>query len=168
MQRVVILGVSGAGKSTLARALGAKLALPLVHLDVHFYKPGWVPRDRDDFRARVAGALSGDRWIADGNFVSYLSDLTLARADTIVWISQPRWLSILRATWRWLHNRKRQRSDLPPECFDALDTGMLDFIWNFERVSRPRIEAAVAEHAPDRPLIRLNGDRQIAAFLAEA
>lgn len=168
MQRVVILGVSGAGKSTLARALGAKLGLPLVHLDVHFYKPGWVPREREDFRERVAAALVGDRWIADGNFVGFLDDLTLARADTIIWIDQPRWLSLWRATWRWLTNRRRQRSDLPPDCFDALDTGMLGFIWNFQRLSRPRIEAALAQWAPQARPIRLHGDRQVAAFLAQA
>lgn len=167
MQRVVILGVSGAGKSTLARALGGRTGLPVVHLDVHFYKPGWVAREAEDFRDRVAAALAGDRWIADGIFVGLAGDLTLARADLILWVEQPRWLSLWRATTRWLANRRRRRSDLPPQCFDSLETGMLSFIWNFERLSRPRIEAAITARAPATPLRRLCGDRQVQAFLAK-
>lgn len=46
MRRIVILDKPGAGKSTLARKLGAKLALPAVHLDAGFYEPGWRSVDR--------------------------------------------------------------------------------------------------------------------------
>lgn len=96
-----------------------------------------------------------------------VGDLTLARADLILWVEQPRWLSLWRAILRWLANRRRQRSDLPPQCFDSLETGMLSFIWNFERLSRPRIEAAITAHAPATPLRRLCGDGQVRAFLAK-
>ncbi|MDP2124712.1 MAG: topology modulation protein, partial [Parvibaculum sp.] len=49
MQRILVIGCSGGGKSTLARALGEKLALPVVHLDVLFWKPGWVESSYDEF-----------------------------------------------------------------------------------------------------------------------
>ena len=32
----------GSGKSTFARALAARTGLPVIHLDLHYWKPGWV------------------------------------------------------------------------------------------------------------------------------
>ena len=43
-QRIVVVGCSGSGKSTMARELGRRLALPVVHLDVLHYLPGWRGR----------------------------------------------------------------------------------------------------------------------------
>jgi hypothetical protein len=39
-------GLAGFGKSTFAVALAAKTGLPVIHLDLHFWKPGWVARRR--------------------------------------------------------------------------------------------------------------------------
>ena len=41
-RRVVVTGMAGAGKSTFSRALSAKTGLPVIHLDVHFWQPGWT------------------------------------------------------------------------------------------------------------------------------
>jgi hypothetical protein len=65
MRRVVILGCSGAGKSTFARALGARLGVPVVHLDALFWRPGWVEPENKAFRAAVAAAIAGDLSDAD-------------------------------------------------------------------------------------------------------
>ena len=69
-RRILIIGNSGGGKSTLARQLGAKLGLPVIHLDVLFWKPGWVESGDVEFREAVAAALSTPAWICDGNFGS--------------------------------------------------------------------------------------------------
>src|SRR5262249_29289143 len=45
MRRVMVVGCAGAGKTTLARSLAARLRLPLIHLDFHFWRAGWqLPR----------------------------------------------------------------------------------------------------------------------------
>ena len=41
-RRVLVSGMAGSGKSTFSRALSAKTGLPVIHLDVHYWKPGWV------------------------------------------------------------------------------------------------------------------------------
>lgn len=168
MRRIVILGNSGAGKSTLARKLGAKLGLPVIHLDVLFYEPGWKPGALEVFRRRVTQALAGDAWIVDGNFLGLIGDLTLPRADAILWIEQPRWRSLARAAWRSVDRRGRDRADLPDGCRDSLDRETLSFIWTFDRVARRNIEHILAHQAPSKPVHRLRGNREVAAFLRQA
>ena len=166
MQRVVIIGNSGGGKSTFARRLGARLALPVVHLDRLYYEAGWRPGDPEVFRERVAEALASDRWIVDGNFLTMAGDLILPRADTILWLHQPRWLCLVRAVWRCIDLPNRRRAELPPGCRDSLDPRMLAFIWTFDRVARREMAARLARLAPDTSIITLAGDRGVRDFLA--
>ena len=57
---VVVTGIAGAGKSTFSRALSAKTGLPVIHLDVHFWKPGWVAPSEDEWCEKQRGLLTGD------------------------------------------------------------------------------------------------------------
>lgn len=166
VRRIVILGNSGAGKSTLARKLGAKLALPVVHLDVLFYEPGWKSGDVERFRQGVAKALAGEAWIIDGNFLPLIGDLSLPRADEVIWLEQPRWLCLARSAWRCLDPRGRGRADLPAGCRDSLDGQTLNFIWTFDQAARRDIEQILATIVPGKPVRRLQGDREAAAFVA--
>ena len=168
MRRIVILGNSGAGKSTLARKLGARLALPVIHLDVLFYEPGWKAGDSEHFRQQVAEALAGEAWIVDGNFLSFTGDLSLPQADTILWIEQPRWLSLVRAAWRSVDPRARRRADLPQGCRDGLNRETLAYIWTFERLASRHIEQVLEQVVPGKPVRRLRGDREVAAFVRQA
>ena len=88
MQRVCIIGSTGSGKSTLARAVSARLCLPRVELDALHWDPDWTEAPDNVFRERVNTAVAGDRWVVDGNYSS-VHDLTIERADTIVWIDLP-------------------------------------------------------------------------------
>ena len=164
MQRVVILGCAGAGKSTFARALGAKLGLPVVHLDVLFWEPGWKEPQNDAFRAKVAAAIAGDAWVTDGNYVGRTFDLRLPRADAVIFIHQPRWLCVFRILWRWLTNFGGTRADLAEGCPENFDWPFFLWTWNFERASQPRILQA-AERYPT-PITHLRGNADMARFLA--
>jgi adenylate kinase family enzyme len=166
MQRVVILGCSGAGKSTFARALGARLGVPVVHLDALFWEPGWKEPQNEAFRARVAAALAGDAWVSDGNYVSRTFDLRLSRADTVIFLHQPRWLCVFRILWRWLTSFGRTRPDLAEGCPENFNWAFFLWTWNFRRKSQPRI-LAVAGSYPT-PITHLRGDAGMARFLAES
>src|SRR5689334_6355712 len=81
--RVLVIGMAGAGKSTFSRALAARTGLPLIHLDVYYWKPGWSKPTESEWRDKQRDLLSGRTWIADGNDPESL-DLRLERADTVV------------------------------------------------------------------------------------
>ena len=86
--RVVVTGMAGSGKSTFALALGAKTGLPVIHLDLHFWKAGWVEPSEDEWRTTQQRVLAGDTWIADGNYSATLA-LRLEVADTLVVLDMP-------------------------------------------------------------------------------
>ncbi len=98
-RRVVVTGLAGAGKSTLSVALAAKTGLPLVHLDLHYWKPGWVAPSDSEWREKQHQVLVGDAWIADGNYHETL-DLRLELADTVVVLDLPWWRCSGRALLR--------------------------------------------------------------------
>ncbi len=166
MQRVIVVGCQGSGKTTFALKLGRKLGLPVVHLDVLYWRPGWTESDTPSFRARVLEAIAGDGWVVDGSFSGVAFDLTLARADLLIVIERPRWLCLWRVLWRSLFARRGQRPDLPEGCPEQIDFGLLRQVWRYDIDRAPRIEAERLHHGSNVLVVRLSSDREIDAFLA--
>ena len=127
MKRLCIVGCSGAGKSQLARTLGARLGLPVVHLDVLFWLPGWTESAPDAFHDRTKRALAGERWITDGNFTA-VADLSLAACDTILWLEQPTALGLWRAFARALKGHGRDRPDMAQGCAEKVNLAFYGYI----------------------------------------
>lgn len=167
MRRIAVIGRSGGGKSTLARRLGAKLGYPVVHLDVLYWQPGWTPSETEDFRHRLGEALSGDTWISDGNY-NNKGRLHFERADTIIWVDQPRRVCLRRVLIRAVLGWGRTRANMADGCPERLETEFLAYIWNWDRATRLEIEATIAGINPAPNVVRLNSDAEIAAFLASA
>jgi adenylate kinase family enzyme len=171
MRRIVIVGNAGSGKSTLARQLGERLRLPVVHLDALAWDPGWLSVSTEVLRSRLSHAISGDAWITDGNYAAVTFDLRLPRADLVIWVDRPR----VQCLWRVLRRAVRSYfgpdEHLAPGCperFEGMLLRRLRFILNFNRVNRPRIEAARLRYGPDVPVVVLRGGQAMSAFLANS
>ena len=67
MRRVVLLGRGGAGKSTFARRLSEITGIPAVELDKHFWSDVLEPLGPQEWSARQAALVAGERWILDGD-----------------------------------------------------------------------------------------------------
>ena len=165
MRRIIVAGCQGSGKTSLALKLGQKLGLPVVHLDVLYWQPGWKPSDKAGFRGRVADAITGEGWVADGSFSGLALDLTLARADTLIIIERPRWLCLWRVLWRSAFHRDPARTDLPEGCPEQFDWNLMLQTWRYNTELRPQIEAERLQYGADVPVVRLADDRAIADFL---
>ncbi len=140
MQRVAILGNGGAGKSELAREIARRTGLPVVHLDVLFWRGAWTPAPHDEFVRDLAAAIAGERWILDGNFLSAEPEAPrFDRADTVIFLDLRRTTCLGRALWRLVRDRRRRRPDLPEACAEGFDLDFLRWIWRYPRDNRPRV-----------------------------
>jgi adenylate kinase family enzyme len=110
-RRVVVTGLAGSGKSTFALALAERTGLPVIHLDLHFWQPGWAAPSESEWRDIQRRVLAGDAWIADGNYNETL-DLRLELADTVVVLDLPWW----RCSGRALRRGFEMPDQLPPGC----------------------------------------------------
>ena len=156
MTRVVVLGCAGSGKSRFARRLSERTGAPLIDLDALWRAQG--DEDLDRFRDTMARLHAGDAWISDGNFALATFDIRLPRATLVVWLDPPKLL----CAWRSI-TRVFQKSE--PHRIGGL-AKVLRFIWNFDRINRPLIEASRIAHGPDVPVSRLRNNREIASFLS--
>ncbi|MGI3903849.1 MAG: hypothetical protein ACRYGP_18160 [Janthinobacterium lividum] len=145
------MGPPGSGKSTLARRLGARMGLPVFHLDQAFHRPGWQPVSDEQFRAAVDRIAAGAAWIIDGNYSGTIGS-RFATAEVVVYLDMPTWLTMLRIFKRILGSYGRVRPDAAPGCPERLNGPFLLFAWNWNRLRRTRI-LALLETYPGRTLI---------------
>lgn len=170
MDRINVIGSSNAGKTTLARAIARRLDMPHVELDALYWGPGWTPVPEPIFRARVAEALAGERWVADGGY-QIARDITWSRADGIVWLDYPlrvvlrRWAgrTVRRIRsgaefWPGTGNRETLWNAIRPD-------GLLWWILRHHRGKRRRTEARLGQR-PDLQVVRLRSPREAERWLA--
>lgn len=156
MKRVAVVGSGGAGKSTFCLGLSERTGLLVVHLDEHFWQPGWIETPPQPWRARQEELFNAETWIADGNYGGSL-DIRLSRADTLVILAIPRLQCIGRVLFRTLRNRGR--SVQAPGCPERFDWQFVKWIWRYPVDSRPRLDAAIAQtwQAPSSFRVEVGG-----------
>ncbi len=166
-RRVVVTGMAGSGKSTFTRSLAVKTGLPVVHLDLHFWKPGWVAPSEGEWRQKQRGLLAGDAWIVDGNYHETL-DLRLGRADTVVFLDIPWSVCAGRAFRRGL---RKPVGELPEGCDDSAWRRLRDewrlavVIWRQRRSEPEREYEVISQYGQHAALYVLRCKRAAKEFL---
>jgi adenylate kinase family enzyme len=166
-RRALVIGSPGAGKSTFARKLGILTGLPVTHIDKLFWERGWVQSPTPIYEQRLDAVLAQPSWIIDGINTATLTR-RLALADVLFWLDRSRVVCLTQLVRRVISNYGRVRPDMAAGCPEPLpDAEFVKFIWTFNHVYRPRINAAIqATRAADRTVM-LTSHRQSADCLAE-
>ncbi|MAC82329.1 MAG: hypothetical protein CML66_30240 [Rhodobacteraceae bacterium] len=157
MRRIMIIGGPASGKSTLARAMGARLGLPVFHMDHIHWRPGWIERSPGNKMALVKQVVAQEAWVFEGGH-SASNHLRLARADLLIWLDVPVTLRLWRAARRTIRDRGRVRPDMQRDCPEtvAMLPAFLRFIWTTHRSSRAKARASFqAATIPKHRLTRL-------------
>ncbi len=164
MRKVLVIGSGGAGKSTFARMLGGLLNLPVIHLDAHYWQPGWVEPPKDEWLETVEGLIARDAWVMDGNYSGTLA-VRLAACDTVIFLDLPRPVCLWRVTKRSLMYRRARRPDMAEGCPEMLTWEFVRWVWGYKKRSRPKVVRRLEEHARNKRIIRLRSRAEVRKFL---
>src|SRR5688572_32449483 len=164
MRKVLVIGSCGAGKSVFSRRLGAVTALPVIHLDRHYWRPGWVEPTKDVWRAQVEELLRGDEWIIDGNYGGTM-ELRLASCDTVIFLDLPRLVCTWRVLQRAIRYHGRNRPDLADGCPERIDWEFVKWTWNYPNRSSHSVLERLARVEEKVTIITLRSDREVESFL---
>lgn len=165
-RRWLVLGASGGGKTRLSLELGEILGLPVVHLDRHYWRPGWVEPPKEEWRRAVIDLVAREEWVIDGNYSGTVTE-RLARAEAVLLLDPPVWTSLRGIYDRSLFRRGRVRPDLADGCEERLpDRTFLWFVLSYKWRSRPKVLQRIAA-APHVWFRHLRSRREAAAFLSE-
>ncbi|MCW2759358.1 MAG: hypothetical protein JWO46_3104 [Nocardioidaceae bacterium] len=157
----MILGVTGSGKSSLATRVGELLGVPAVATDDIYWQPGWVKAPVEERARRYAALAAGDAWVVDG-LPGSGRDVLLSRADLVVGLDYPRWVSLgrlLRRTARRLVTRETFCNGNTERLRETLSRDSI-VAWHFRSYAERRADIAALEADPAAPpVVRLTSQR---------
>ena len=166
--RILVYGVTGAGKSTAALAIGARTGLPVTLVDELTWLPGWVPVEESVQREVIGEIVAGERWVLDSSYGDWLG-FVLPRAQLVVGLDYPRWLSLSRLVRRTVSGAITRE----PRCNGNVESwrNMLSrrsiIRWHFQSFARKRERMRAWAAAPDGPeVLLLRHPRELEAWLA--
>ncbi len=167
-RRILVAGVSGAGKTTLAARIGAVLPIPATEIDGLFHGPNWVPRT--DFADDVDRLTQEPGWVTEWQYGA-VRPLLASRADTLVWLDFPLWLSMSRLIRRTVRRRRRREVlwngnvEAPLHTVFTHPEHIIRWGWRTRNKLKPLVPALESE-CPQLCVVRLASQADVEAWLS--
>lgn len=162
--RIIVVGNNGSGKSFLSKELSAITGLPLIHLDVEFWRPNWEKPPKEEWRKKQTELISKEKWIIDGNHTDTM-ELRFERADLILFLDINRFVCLAGV----LKRSGEKRSDWPQYLEEKLDRGFFHLckgLWSFSK-TRKRTILGLQKKYPDKPFFVIKGRRTTNKLLSQ-
>jgi len=160
--RIIIVGNNGSGKSFLSKELSAITCLPLIHLDVEFWRPNWEKPPKEEWIRRQVELTSKEKWIIDGNHTDTM-EIRFKATDIIIFLDINRFVCLASVV---LRNGKK-RLDTPQYLEEKFDKGFLNLckgLWSFSETRKHTI-MALHEKYPDKPFFIIESRRKMKKLL---
>ena len=160
--RMMIIGNNGSGKSVLAKELAAITGLPLVHLDMEFWKPNWEQPTKAEWAARQKELAAAEKWIIEGNHTGTM-EIRFQRADLILFLDVNRLVclsSVLRRT-------RGKHMGMPAYLETKYDKAFFQLckgLWDFPK-TRKRTMLQLHEKYAETPFLVIKGRKNINRML---
>lgn len=167
--RILFYGVTGSGKSSAAHAYAEASGLPEYSADDDVgWFPQWQQRGIEEQRRLAADIASREEWVLDSAYATW-RDLVLPRAELIVALDYPRWVSLFRLLRRSL--RRAASGQLVcngnTESFRRLLAKDSIIRWHFQSFARKRRVIRAMSADPDLPpVIVFKHPRELSRWLS--
>lgn len=161
-KRIIIVGNNGSGKSFLSKELSVITGLPLVHLDVEFWRPNWEKPPKEEWVEKQMELTSQEKWIIEGNHTGTM-ELRFKAADIVIFLDINRFVCLASVL---LRNGKK-RSDKPQYLEEKFDKEFLHFcngLWNFSKTRKHTIINLHKKYL-DKPFLVIDSRRKIKKLL---
>ena len=139
-RRICVVGTTGVGKSTLASELSRVLCIPHIELDALSWGPNWIACSTEELRRKTDELTCRDAWVVDGNY-SVIRDLTLQRAEAVVWLDYSLTLILWRLwtrTWKRVITRQNLWGTNTERLFPQFFSKDSLFLWALQTYQRRR------------------------------
>jgi adenylate kinase family enzyme len=166
LSRVHVVGSSCSGKTTFARKLAAKLKVSHIELDELHWEPNWRESELDLFKNKVTNAVSGERWVVDGDYSRKLGAIVSGRATTTIWLDPP-YAKILARFFARSLKRSVTRELLWNGCRETIRNSIFSkdslLMWIINNRKSKQLKLASLEQAPPpgQSVVRLKTQREI-------
>ena len=170
LRRINVVGSSGSGKSTVGRVLAEKLALPYLELDAIFWRPDWNESPDEEFFADLETALSGGRWVLDGNY-SRTVPIKWQHVEAVIWLDLPYWRILWQVISRTVRRSVKREvlwagnQESLVKAFFRRDSVIYWSLTNLSRVRRGYEAAMASERFSHIRFVRLRSRTEVDAFL---
>lgn len=135
MKKIIVIGCPGSGKSYFCKRLSEILKIDKYHMDCIYWKPNWIPCEKDIFLNQIQEILNKDSFILDGNYNSSLK-MRFEQADTIYFLDLPTDICLESIKQR----TGKKREDLPDYLIeDGSDEEFLELVKHFNENNRQNI-----------------------------
>ncbi len=160
MERIIVIGCPGSGKSTFSRALQKITGIPLYHLDMMNWNSDRTTVAKAVFRERLSDTIQKEQWIIDGNYGSTI-EMRLQACDTVFFLDYPVQVCLEGVKAR----RGKERTDMPwVESEDKIDEEFIEFIKNYNDVSRPAVMQLLKKYS-DKSVFIFKSRNEATKFL---